>query len=89
MLTTAWVEVEGGRIRHIASCVIRHDSDVIAYLVLVRPALERVKGLAYLYVSRPGNAAIGAVGIKQLRIGVICGVTRIQPYSINSAVRSN
>ena len=88
MLTTAWVKVVGGRIRHIASCVIRHDCDVVTYLVLVRPALERVKGLAYLYVSRPGNTSIGAVGIEQLRIGVVRGVPRIQPYSINSAVRS-
>ncbi len=88
MLTTAWIKVEGGRIRHIAAGVIRYDSDVVAYLVLVRPALERVKGLTYLYVSRPGNTAIGAVGIEQLRIGVIWCVTRIQPYSINSAVRS-
>ena len=89
MLTTAWIEVEGGRIRHIAAGVVRHDSDVIAYLVLVRPALERVKGLAYLYVSRPGNTSIGAVGIKQLRIGVICGVTRVVPHRIDASVGRN
>jgi hypothetical protein len=88
VLATAWIEVECGRIRHIASCVVRHNCDVVTYLVLVRPALERVKGLTYLYVSRPGNTAIGAVGIEQLRIGVIWCVTRIQPYSIDSAVRS-
>ena len=88
MLATAWIEIVGGRIRDIASCVIRYDCDVVTYLVLVRPALERVKGLTYLYVSRPGNTSIGAVGIEQLRIGVIWCVTRIQPYSINSAVRS-
>src|SRR5207249_6681914 len=35
VLTTAWIEVEGGRIRDIASCVIRHDCDVVTYLVLV------------------------------------------------------
>ena len=64
VLTTAWIEVECGRIRHIASCVIRHDRDVVTYLVLVRPAFKRIERVAYRYVRRPGDAAIGAVRIK-------------------------
>ena len=75
VLTTAWIEVECGRIRHIASCVIRHDCNVITYLVLVRPAFKRIEKVAYLYVSRPGNPSIGAVGIEQLRIDVVRGIT--------------
>ena len=64
VLITAWIEVERGRIRHIASCVIRHDCDVVAYLVLVRPAFKRIEKVAYRYVRRPRDAAIGAVRIK-------------------------
>jgi hypothetical protein len=64
VLTPARVEVEGGRVGDVASGVIRHDSDIIAYLVLVRPALERVEWIAYWHVSRPGNTAVGAVRIE-------------------------
>src|SRR6266446_1114847 len=52
MLAPTRVEVESRRVRHIASSVVGHDSDVIAYLVLLRPAFESIKGVAYRYVRR-------------------------------------
>ena len=64
MLPPAWVEVESSRVRHVAAGGVRHDGDVIAYLALVRPAFERIKGIAYSYVRREGNTAVGAVGIE-------------------------
>jgi hypothetical protein len=64
VLTPARVEVEGGRVGDVASSVIRHDGNIIAYLLLNRPALERVKGIADGYVGGPGNTAIGAVRIE-------------------------
>ena len=64
MLSPARVEVKRGGIGYVASCVVGHDRDVIAYLLLDRPAFERVKGIAHRYVRRPRNAAIGAVGIE-------------------------
>src|SRR2546427_469070 len=44
VLAPARVEVERSRIRHITTGMIRNDGDVVAYLVLVRPAFERTKG---------------------------------------------
>ena len=64
MLTPARVKVERGRVGDIASRVIRHDGDVIAYLLLNRPAFQRVKGIADGYVRRPSHTAVGAIGIE-------------------------
>ena len=64
MLAPARVEVERGGICHIGSGVIRYERDVIAYLVLAGPAFKRIERVAYRYVRRPSNAAIGAVRIK-------------------------
>ena len=64
VLSPARVEVERGGIRHIATGVVRHDRNVIAYLALVRPAFERIKRGAHFHISRPGNAAIGAIRIE-------------------------
>ena len=64
MLTRARVKVVGGRVRDVASRVIRHDGDVIAYLVLLRIAFERIKRIAHRNVRRPSNAAIRAEGIE-------------------------
>ena len=66
MLAPARVEVVRGRVCDIAPGVIGYNGDVIAYLLLNRPAFERVKGIADCYVRRPGNTAIGAVRIEQL-----------------------
>jgi hypothetical protein len=64
MLSPARVEVKGSRIGNVPSGVVRNYGDIIAYLVLIRPALERVEGLADGYVGRPRNTAISAVGIE-------------------------
>jgi len=64
VLTPARVEVVGGRVGNVPSRVVRHDGDIIAYLLLNRPAFERVKGIANGYVRRPRNTAIGAVRIE-------------------------
>lgn len=87
MLSPAGVEVECRRIRHITSRIIRHDRDVIADLVLVRPTLSGIKGLAHRNVCRPANTAIGAVRIEQLREKVGGIVARVVPYGVKSPIR--
>ena len=89
MLATARVKVVRGRVCDIASGVIGHDCNIIAYLVLVRPAFKRSKRIAYLNVRRERHAAIGAVGVKQLRIGVIGGVPGIIPDDVDPSVWGN
>ena len=64
MLAPARVEVERGGIRHIGSGVIRYERDVVAYLILVGPAFQRIKGVAHRYVRRPANAAVRAVRVE-------------------------
>jgi len=64
MLAPARVEVVRCGIRHVTSCVVRDNGDVIADLVLVRPAFERIKWDTYRDIRRPGKAAVGAVGIE-------------------------
>ncbi len=86
MLAPARVEVKRGGICHVASGVIRHDGDVIAYLALVRPAFERIKRGAHGHVRRPGHAAISAIGIEQLRVGVIRSVPCVIPHRIDPPV---
>ena len=80
MLAPARVEVVRSRVCDIAAGVIGHDGNVIAYLVLNRPAFQRSEGIAHSYVRRPGHTAIGAVGIEQLRVDVVRGISRIQPH---------
>ena len=60
------VEVECGRIRHIAPGFIRNNRDVIAYLALIRIAFERIERIAHCNVRRPRNPSICAVGVEQL-----------------------
>lgn len=88
VLTPVRIEIEGSWIGNIPSRVIRHDSDIIAYLVLLRPAFERRKRSTYRDVRRPRHAAIGAVRIEQLRIEVIRSIPRVQPYRINPSIGS-
>ena len=66
MLAPARVEVVPGRVCDIASGVIGYNGDVIAYLVLNRPAFQWSEGIAHSYVGRPGDTAINAIGIEQL-----------------------
>ena len=64
VLSPARIEIERGGIRHIATGVVRHDGDIVAYLTLIRPAFERIKRIAHRDIRRPGNAAIGAIRIE-------------------------
>ena len=86
MLTPARVEIEGSGVGDIPSRVIRHDGDVIAYLVLYRPAFERCKRSAYGDVRCPCDAAIRAERIEQLGIGVIRSIARVQPHRIDPSI---
>ena len=64
MLPAGRIEVECGRIRHVAPGIVGHDRNVIAYLVLHWIAFERIKRIAHRYIRRPGDAAVGAPGIE-------------------------
>lgn len=86
MLAPGRVEVERGGIRNVAASVVGYDGDVIAYFVLLWPPFERGKGSAHCYVRRPGNSAVGAVRIEELRIGVVCRIPGIQPQGINPSI---
>jgi len=66
VLAVVRVEVEGGRISHIAARFVGNNSNVIADLALVRITLRRIKGIAHSNISRPGDACVGAIGIEQL-----------------------
>ena len=66
MLTAGRIDVVGSWVGNVASGVIGYDRDVIAYLVLHRPAFERRKRSAYGDVRRPCDATISAEGIEQL-----------------------
>ena len=86
VLIPVWIEVKRSRIRHVAPSIIGDDSDIVAYLVLIRIAFERIKGIAHRDVRGPGNASVGAKGIKQLRIGVVGSVSTVVPDSIQASV---
>jgi hypothetical protein len=74
VLSPRRVEIVGSRVGNVPSSVIRHDGDIIAYLVLDWIAFERGKRIAHRHIGRPRNAAIGAVRVKQLGVSVVCSV---------------
>ena len=43
VLTVIRVEVECGRVSHVAARLVGNNGDVVAYLVLIRIALRRIK----------------------------------------------
>ena len=86
MLPAVRIEVECGRIRHVASGIVRHDRNVIAYLLLHRIAFERSKRIADRDVGCPCQATVSAPGVEQLRIGVVRCVSRVQPYRIDTSI---
>ena len=87
MLSAGRFEIVGGRVCHVPAGVIRHNCDVIAYFILDRIAFERGKCIAHRHIGRPRNTAIGAVGVKQLRVGVVSRVARIEPNRIDPSIR--
>jgi hypothetical protein len=86
VLTPVRVEVKRGGIRHVASRIIGNDGDVVAYLALIRIALERIKRITDRYVRRPCHASVSAKGIEKLRVCVVCSVSRVVPNSVESPV---
>jgi len=85
-LIAARVEIKRGRIRHIATCVVRNHRDVITDLVLIRIAFGRVKWSAHRNVRRPCYPGVGAEGIEELRICVVSRVSRVVPDSIKPPI---
>ena len=80
------VEVKRSRIRHVASRIIGNNRDIIAYLVLVRISLERIKCIAHRNVRRPGHAGVSAIGIEKLRVRVVRGISRVMPDGIEPSI---
>jgi len=80
------VDVKCGGVSHVAPSVVGHDGDVIAYLILIWIAFERIKWIADCHVRRPGRAGVGAEGIEQLRVGVVGSIARVVPNSIQAAI---
>ena len=64
VLTVVRVEVESGRVRHVATGFIGDNGDVVADLALVRIAFGRIKRGTHRDVGRPGRASVGAVRIE-------------------------
>ena len=64
VLTVVRVEVEGGRVCHVATGFIGNNGDVVADLALVWIAFERIKRVADCHVSCPCDAAVRAPGIE-------------------------
>ena len=78
------VDVESRSIGNVASGVIRHNGDVIAYLFVLRKTCLRIERIAHRNVGCPCQAGISAVGIKQLRIDVVRSIARVVPHHINA-----
>ena len=86
MLPPVRIQVKRGGIRNVAARIVRNDRDVVADLILIRPALSGIKGLAHGNISRPGNTAIGAIGVKQLRKKIVRIIPGVIPDSVKPPV---
>lgn len=73
----------------ITAGVIRYDGYVVAHFVLVRVTNKRIERLTHRDVRRPAVAAVCAVGIKELRVGIIRRVPAIQPNYVDSSIWSH
>ena len=83
------VHIESRCVGNVSSGVIRHNRDVISYLLVLRKTRLRIEGIAHGDVSRPGRASIRAPRIKQLRIDVVRSVSCVIPDSIKPSVGRN
>ena len=81
------VDVESRGICNVASGIVRHNRDVIAYLFVLRKTCLRIERIAHCNVRRPCYATISAEGIKQLRVDVVRSIARVVPHHINTAIR--
>ena len=66
VLVAIGIEVECSGIRDIAARFVRDNGDIIADLILIRIALERVECITDSHIRRPGHTGVSAKGIKQL-----------------------
>ena len=80
------IEVKCSRIRHVAPSIVGDDSDVIAYLVLIRIAFERIKRVANRHIGSPSDAGVSAIGIEKLRVRVVRGVSGVMPNRIQATI---
>jgi hypothetical protein len=85
VLASVRIEIEGGSVSYITTRVVGNDGDVIADLILVRPAFLRVKRTAHRHVRRPRNSGVGAVGVEKLRIEIV-RVSVVIPYRVEAAI---
>ena len=86
MLPPTRVKVKRGRIRYVATRIIRYDRNVIADLILIRPAFGGIKRLTDHHVGRPGRAAVCAIGIEQLREKVPGVIPCVVPHGIKPSI---
>jgi hypothetical protein len=64
VLVSLRVEVKGSGVSHVATGIVRNDRNIIAYLVLVWIAFERIKRIAHRNIRSPSDASISAPGVK-------------------------
>jgi hypothetical protein len=85
VLTSVRIEVERGGVGDVTASLVGNDSDVIADLILVRPAFLRVERIAHRHIWRPSNAGVSAVGVEKLRIEIV-RVSVVIPYRVEPAI---
>ena len=86
VLVPVRVEVKRSRIRHVGPSIVGDDRDIIAYLVLVRIALEWIKRIAHRNVRSPCDAGVSAKGIEKLRVRVVGGISRVMPDRVQPSI---
>ena len=86
MLPVVRIEVKGGGVSDVATSLIGNNGDIVAYLALVRIALERIKRIAHRNVRCPCHAGVRAKGIEKLRVRVVGSVARVIPDRIEPTI---
>ena len=86
-MINVFFEIEGGGIRDIGPGIIRDHGHVIPHLVLLGIPEERIERVAHGDVGRPSHSSVRAVGVEELRVGIVRGVARIQPDGIDPPIR--
>jgi hypothetical protein len=64
VLASVRIEIERGSVGDVTACLVGNEGDVIADLILVRPAFLRVKRIAHRHVRRPRDTRVSAVGVE-------------------------
>jgi hypothetical protein len=79
--------IVGRGVSDISTSVVGHDRDVIAHFVLVGVTEKRIERLTHGNVWCPSVATVGAVGIEELRIRIVRGISAIEPHDIDPPIR--